>query len=64
MYYWLSQKHTARALAEKAEVPVLPGSDLLTSEEDAVARASEIGLPVLLKATGARMSRDRLAHTW
>lgn len=47
-----AQKHTARALAEEAQVPVLPGSDLLQSEEDAVARAKQIGLPVLLKATG------------
>ena len=47
-----AQKHTARALAEEAQVPVLPGSDLLKNEEEAVARAEQIGLPVLLKATG------------
>jgi hypothetical protein len=47
-----AQKHTARALAEEAQVPVLPGSDLLKNEEEAVARAEQIGVPVLLKATG------------
>lgn len=52
-----AQKHTARALAEEAQVPVLPGSSLLQSEEDAVARAEEIGVPVLLKATGKWQER-------
>jgi urea carboxylase len=47
-----AQKHTARALAEAAQVPVLPGSGLLKNEEEAVAHAIKIGLPVLLKATG------------
>lgn len=47
-----SQKHTARALAESAGVPVLPGSSLLTSPEEALEMARKIGLPVLLKATG------------
>lgn len=47
-----SQKHTARELAEKAGVPVLPGTSLLTSGEEALEAAKTIGLPVLLKATG------------
>lgn len=47
-----SQKHTARALAEAAGVPILPGTDLLTSGEEALEAARTIGLPVLLKATG------------
>jgi urea carboxylase len=47
-----SQKHTARALAEGAGVPVLPGTSLLSSGEEALAAAQSIGLPVLLKATG------------
>lgn len=47
-----SQKHTARAIAESAGVPVLPGTPLLTSPADAVKASREIGTPVLLKATG------------
>lgn len=47
-----SRKHTARALASAAGVPILPGSDLLTTAEEAVTTAQTIGFPVLLKATG------------
>lgn len=47
-----AQKHIARGLAESANVPVLPGSPLLTSADEALAYARAIGLPVLLKATG------------
>lgn len=34
------------------QVPVLAGSGLMSSAEDAVAAADKIGYPVLLKATG------------
>jgi hypothetical protein len=34
------------------QVPVLAGSGLMNSAEDAVAAADKIGYPVLLKATG------------
>jgi urea carboxylase len=44
-------KHRARELAEQANVPLLPGSDLLNSVEDALARAAVIGYPVMLKST-------------
>ena len=44
-------KHTARALAERSGVPLLPGSGLLTDAEDAVAQAKVIGFPVMLKST-------------
>ena len=47
-----SQKHTARALAEAAGVPVLPGTSLLSSGEEALEAARTVGLPILLKATG------------
>ncbi|CAK0782570.1 hypothetical protein CVIRNUC_005782 [Coccomyxa viridis] len=47
-----SRKHTAREFAESADVPVLPGSSLLTTEEEAVSKAEATGYPVLLKATG------------
>lgn len=45
------EKHRARELAEKAGVPVCPGSGLLASADDAVAAASRLGFPILLKAT-------------
>lgn len=45
-------KHTARAAAVAAGVPVFPGSELLDSAADAVAEADAIGYPVMLKATG------------
>ncbi|KQM82228.1 urea carboxylase [Agromyces sp. Leaf222] len=44
-------KHTARDRAEAAEVPLLPGTGLLGSAEEAIAAAQRIGLPVMLKAT-------------
>ncbi len=44
-------KHTARELASKAGVPLLPGSDLLPDAATAAAWASEIGYPVMLKST-------------
>ncbi|KAJ1708618.1 hypothetical protein G4B11_001102 [Aspergillus flavus] len=45
-------KHTARDLATKAGVPIVPGSTgLVTSEEDAVKVAKDLGFPVMLKAT-------------
>ncbi|BBY29148.1 urea carboxylase [Mycolicibacterium sediminis] len=45
-------KHTARAAAIAAGVPVFAGSDLLDGADDAVAAAHLIGYPVMLKATG------------
>ncbi|RDB43856.1 urea carboxylase [Halomonas sp. DQ26W] len=44
-------KHTARDLAERAGVPLVPGSGLLDDVEDAAARAQRIGYPVMLKST-------------
>ena len=44
-------KHEARALAEQAGVPLVPGSPLLASLEDAKAHAERIGYPVMLKST-------------
>jgi urea carboxylase len=45
-------KHTARALAQAAGVPLAAGSGLLGSAAEAVEAATAIGLPVMLKATG------------
>jgi urea carboxylase len=44
-------KHSARALAAAHGVPLAPGTDLLTDENEAAAAAREIGFPVILKAT-------------
>ncbi len=44
-------KHTARELAQQAEVPLLPGTGLLADAADALASAERIGYPVMLKST-------------
>ncbi|MEP3441058.1 MAG: urea carboxylase [Sulfitobacter sp.] len=44
-------KHTARALAMEAGVPLLPGSELLETIDEAVLEAARIGYPVMLKST-------------
>jgi urea carboxylase len=45
-------KHTARALARAVGVPMMAGTGLLASAEQAVAEACRIGFPVMVKATG------------
>jgi acetyl-CoA carboxylase, biotin carboxylase subunit len=48
----LGDKNSARSVAMAANVPVVPGSDgLITDDEHAVRSAKEIGYPVLIKAT-------------
>ncbi|KAL4975603.1 allophanate hydrolase subunit 2-domain-containing protein [Aspergillus desertorum] len=45
-------KHTARELATKAGVPIVPGSQgSVTGEDEAVTVAKSLGFPVMLKAT-------------
>ncbi len=44
-------KHEARDLAEKSRVPLLPGTGLLESVDEAVERARAVGYPVMLKST-------------
>ncbi|EXJ57359.1 urea carboxylase [Cladophialophora yegresii CBS 114405] len=45
-------KHTARELAAKADVPIVPGTrGLVQSEDEAVEEAKKLGFPVMLKAT-------------
>src|SRR5437016_8308160 len=47
----LGNKNQARKLAQKAGVPVVPGSEgLIEREEDALVLAHEMGYPVLIKA--------------
>jgi urea carboxylase len=44
-------KHTARELAIQANVPLLPGSQLLADEAEALVEANRIGYPLMLKST-------------
>ncbi len=44
-------KHTARELALQSQVPLLPGSGLLSGLDDAKTEAMRIGYPVMLKST-------------
>ncbi len=44
-------KHSARDLAKRADVPMLPGTGLLSGIDEAIAEAQKIGYPVILKST-------------
>ena len=44
-------KHTAREVARNSQVPLLPGTDLLTTLQAALDAAEDIGYPVMLKST-------------
>ncbi|HEB06141.1 MAG TPA: ATP-grasp domain-containing protein, partial [Halomonas sp.] len=44
-------KHEARSLAKQAGVPLVPGSELLESVDEALENAEQIGYPVMLKST-------------
>ncbi|MEJ7841261.1 MAG: acetyl-CoA carboxylase biotin carboxylase subunit [Rubrobacter sp.] len=46
----LGDKSAARRLAVEANVPVVPGSDNVSSADEAVATVEEIGYPVMIKA--------------
>src|SRR4051812_25715225 len=60
----LGNKNEARKLAQKAGVPVVPGSEgLITGAEQAQRLAQEIGFPVLIKAAAGGGGRGmRVAH--
>jgi len=47
----MGDKITARKTMVDAGVPVVPGSDLVTDEKDAIAKIKDIGLPVMVKAS-------------
>ena len=64
----LGDKNQARQLAERAQVPVVPGSDgLIHDDEQALQIARKIGFPVLIKASaggggkGMRVAGNDLA---
>ncbi|WP_315833656.1 urea carboxylase [Bradyrhizobium prioriisuperbiae] len=44
-------KHKAREIARLSHVPLLPGSDLLETIEEAMQEAERIGFPLMLKST-------------
>jgi acetyl-CoA carboxylase, biotin carboxylase subunit len=61
----VGNKEKGKALAKKAKVPTVPGSDgLVTSEEEALKFAHAVGYPVLIKASaggggrGMRVARN------
>ena len=60
----LGDKVAARGIADRAKVPVVPGSDgLISSESEAIRIADEIGYPVLIKATAGGGGKGmRVAH--
>jgi urea carboxylase len=45
-------KHTARATAKQCGVPLLPGTGLLASLDDALTQAATLKYPVMLKSSG------------
>src|SRR5262249_49268335 len=46
----LGDKVSARAIAKKAGVPILPGGEAVRSDDEARALAERIGFPVIVKA--------------
>jgi len=60
----MGDKITAKEMAKRAGVPLIPGSDgLVETEDQALAIAREIGFPVIIKATAGGGGRGmRVAH--
>lgn len=57
-------KHRAREIAVKSEVPVIPGTGLVHSDEDAIVSARKIGYPVIIKASaGGGGMGMKVCHT-
>jgi acetyl-CoA carboxylase, biotin carboxylase subunit len=61
----MGDKITAKQAVKDAGIPVVPGSDgAVTTEEEAIAAAHEIGFPVLIKATAGGGGRGmKVANT-
>ena len=47
----LGLKHSAREIAERANVPLVPGSDLVATAAEAKVIADQLGYPVMVKST-------------
>jgi urea carboxylase len=57
-------KHTAREIAEQCGVPLLPGTGILSGSDEALARAEQLGYPVMLKSSaGGGGIGMRVCHT-
>jgi urea carboxylase len=57
-------KHTAREIAERCGVPLLRGTGILSGVDEALARAEELGYPVMLKSSaGGGGIGMRVCHT-
>lgn len=60
----LGDKATGRRIARESGVPVVPGTDILQSTEEAITAAHQIGYPVMLKASSGGGGRGmRIVHT-
>lgn len=60
----MGDKAAARGAAERADVPIVPGSPPVATVDEAVAAAEDVGFPVLLKAAAGGGGRGiRPAHT-
>ena len=60
----MGDKVTARTIMQKAGVPVVPGTDVLGSEEEVLEAAQRIGFPVMFKASAGGGGKGmRLVHT-
>lgn len=58
----MGQKHRARELAVSSDVPVVPGTELLESEDEALDAAKRLGFPVrpLIIIIGRNLMISRL----
>ncbi len=60
----MGDKVTARTLMQKAGVPVVPGTDVLGSEDEVLKAAEQIGFPVMFKASAGGGGKGmRLVHS-
>ena len=60
----MGDKVTARTIMQKAGVPVVPGTDVLGSEDEVIEAAEHIGFPVMFKASAGGGGKGmRLVHS-
>ena len=60
----MGDKVTARTIMQQAGVPVVPGTDVLGSEEEVITAAERIGFPVMFKASAGGGGKGmRLVHS-
>jgi acetyl-CoA carboxylase biotin carboxylase subunit len=60
----MGDKVTARTLMQKAGVPVVPGTDVLGSEDEVLKAAERLGFPIMFKASAGGGGKGmRLVHS-